>query len=199
MQERSSHRIPESNEMRSPSTGLVTAEELLRLPSGRLRYELINGELRTMSPSGFSHGRIAALLTASLVQFVRSRELGTVCAAETGFRLTVNPDTVLAPDLAFISKQRVNQIDELKGFWPGAPDLAVEVLSPGDSKSEVMEKISQWFSFGTKQVWIVDPKHRTVTVYRSTVDRMTFSGSDDLESQDLFPGLRISLDSIFEV
>lgn len=184
--------------MITTSTAQMTADELLRLPRGRFRYELVNGELRSMSPSGFPHGRIAALLTAALVQFVSDRELGVVCAAETGFRLSMNPDTVLAPDLAFISKQRLNQVGESKGYWPGAPDLAVEVLSPGDSTTAVTEKISQWFRFGTKQVWIVNPKQRTATVFRSIENTETFSESDYLEAQDLLPGFRILLKNIFK-
>ena len=86
---------------------------------------------------------------------------------------------------------------EVEGYWLGPPDLAVEVLSPGDRRGKVNKKISLWLSSGTKQVWTVDPKHRTVTIYRSEVDTTTFSGSDYLESQDLFPGFQLSLERIF--
>ena len=185
--------------MSTTSTALMTAEELMELPRGEFRYELISGELKTMSPSGFPHGQITALLTAALVQLVYEQKLGAVCGAETGFKLTVNPDTVLAPDIAFISRERIEQVGgQPKGYWPGPPDLAVEVTSLGDPSREVIVKTSQWLSFGAKQVWIVDPEHSTVTVYRSESDVTTFSASDYLEAQDLFPGFRISLERIFK-
>ena len=183
--------------MSTTSTALMTAEELLQLPRGEFRAELINGELIKMPLAGIPHGRITMRLGAPLAQFVWDHQLGEVYIADAGFQLTWNPDTVLGPDIAFISQARVDEMGEIKGYWPGPPDLAVEVLSPGDRPGKVNKKISRWFSFGTKQVWIVDPKHSTVTVYRSPSDTTTFSGSDYLEALDLLPEFRISLDRIF--
>ncbi len=183
----------------STSTALMTAEDLLRLPRGQFRYELINGELKTMSPTGHTHGRITVRLTAPLAQFVWENELGEVYGAETGFKLTSNPDTVLAPDIAFISKQRVKDLGETKGYWPGAPDLAVEVLSPGESSAEVKAKVSQWLGFGAKQVWVVSPKLCTVTIYRSLSDTSTFTEQDYLEGTDLLLGFRIALAELFKL
>ncbi|HEX5883042.1 MAG TPA: Uma2 family endonuclease [Pyrinomonadaceae bacterium] len=182
--------------MSTTSTALMTAEDLLRLPRGYYRAELINGELIKMSLPGLPHGRIAMRLSISLGQFVSEHGLGEAYN-QIGFKLTSNPDTVLGPDVCFISKQRLDEIGEVTGYWPGPPDLAVEVLSPGDRPGTVNKKISQWLGFGTKQVWIVDPKHSTVIIYRSALDTTTFSGSDYLEAQDLLPGFRISLDRIF--
>ena len=183
--------------MSTTSTALMTAEELMQLPRGYYRAELINGELITMPVPGLPHGRIALLLGASLLQFVSDHDLGQVYSNDAGFQLTRDPDTVLGADISFISKERLNQVAEVKGYWQGPPDLAVEVLSPGDRPGKVNKKISRWLSFGTKQVWFADEKHRTVTVYRSESDTTTFSGSDYLEAQDLFPGFRLSLDKIF--
>ena len=189
MLERSSQLIP---------TPLMTAEELMRLPTGEgLRYELIDGELISMPASGFPHGRATARLTAALGQFIVDHELGEIFAAESGFKLTSNPDTVLAPDFAFITKQRHEELGEPPGFLPGSPALVVEVLSPDDRPSEVKAKTSLWFTGGAQQVWIVDPKKRIVTIYRSPSDSITFSGSDELEADDMFPGCRLSLDRIF--
>ena len=181
----------------STSTALMTAEELMQLPRGYYRAELINGELIKMPLPKVPHGRTAAHLGAPLMQFVWDHDLGEVFINNTGFQLTWNPDTVLGPDIAFISKERLQEAGEVKGYWQGPPDLAVEVLSPGDRLGKVNRKVSRWFSFGTVQVWIVDPKHSTVTVYRSPSEATTFSGSDHLESPDLLPGFRISLDRIF--
>src|SRR5919206_2667519 len=111
---------------------LMTAEELWRMPDDGQRHELIAGELTTMPPSGFEHGRLTARLTASLSRHVRTHGLGEVLAAETGFLLARDPDLVRAPDVAFVSRERVAAAGEVAGYCPGAPDLAVEVVSPND-------------------------------------------------------------------
>ena len=183
--------------MSTTSTALMTAEELMQLPRDGFRYELINGELEKMPPPGHPHGRIALRLSVLLGRFILDHGLGEAFSTDTGFQLTWNPDTVLAPDLAFVTNERFAEGRNTEGYWPGPPHLAVEVLSPHDRPGKVRKKISQWFGFGVQQVWIVDPKHRTVTIYRSETDTTTFSGSDYLEAQDLFPGFRISLDRIF--
>jgi Uma2 family endonuclease len=182
--------------MSATSTALMTAEELMQLPDDGFRYELINGELKKMPPPGPPHGRIAFRLSSALGPFISEHELGEGFT-EIGFKLTSNPDTVLAPDLAFLTNECFAKGRDREGYWLGAPDLAVEVLSPSDRPGKVKQRISRWFSLGAKQLWIVDPKHSTVSVYRSESDVTTFSGSDYLEAQDLFPGFRISLDKIF--
>jgi|SRR5215218_3860766 len=111
----------------------VTADELLHMPDDGFRYELVQGELRRMAPAGNVHGRVAMNIGISLGNYVKAHDLGTVYAAETGFRLAEDPDTVRAPDVAFVSRPRVEAVGEAEGFWPEAPDLAVEVASPGDS------------------------------------------------------------------
>jgi Uma2 family endonuclease len=145
------------------NTHLMTADELIALPRGRHRYELVKGELLTMSPAGEEHGAVAINLAALLWQFVKDNNLGAVYAAETGFKLESDPDTVLAPDVAFISRDRVGQ--RSKGYRLGAPDIAVEVLSPSDSKKKVERKTAQWLELGAKAVWLVDPESKTVDVH----------------------------------
>ena len=182
--------------MSTTSTALMTAEEFMELPRGEFRHELINGELITMPVPGIPHGRMQARLVVPLSQFVWDNDLGEVFG-EAGFQLTVDPDTVLGPDACFISKQRLQGAGEVRGFWQGPPDLAVEILSPSDRPSMVNRRITSWFGYAVRHLWIVNEKNCTVTSYRSPSDATTLSESDNLEAQDLLPGFTLSLDRIF--
>jgi Uma2 family endonuclease len=181
----------------STRTQLVTAEELLRMPDDGFRYELVCGELRKMPPAGHVHGRLAATLTASLVRVVTANQLGAVYAAETGFILRRNPDTVRAPDVAFIRQQRVQEVGDVAGYWPGAPDLAIEVVSPSDSYAEVEEKVFEWLEAGTLMVLVVNPRRRSVTVYRSLADIIVLTQNDALDGGDVVPGWTMPVKDIF--
>jgi Uma2 family endonuclease len=181
----------------STQVQLMTADELLALPRGEFRYELVNGELKKMSPAGHNHGRVTIRLTLPIARHVVKHNLGEVYAAETGFKLGSNPDTVRAPDIAFIRQQRVDEVGKAKGYWPGAPDLAVEVLSPDDRVLEVEEKVSEWLAAGTGQVWVVSPTLQTVTVYSSATEILVLTENDVLEGGDVLPGFRIEITEIF--
>jgi Uma2 family endonuclease len=104
---------------------------------------------------------------------------------------------VRAPDIAFITRQRVEAVGDTKGYWPGAPDLAVEVLSPDDSVAEVEQNVAEWLDAGSKQVWVVSPKMETVTVSRSTMDIEVLASNGTLKGEDVLPGFQISVAEIF--
>ena len=183
----------------STSTQLMTAEELLKLPSGQYRYELINGELITMSPAGHDHGRISVRLSSPLAQFVWDNELGEVFSSDTGFQLTSDPDTVLAPDISFVSKERVQKVGRSHGYWPGGPDLAIEVLSPEQGATYIKKRVAQWLSFNTKEVWIIDPRRSTVTVHNAHGIVVTLTIDKFLDGREIVPGFRFPVKKLFEL
>jgi Uma2 family endonuclease len=175
----------------------VTANQLLAMPDDGYRYELVKGELVRVAPAGSEHGEVAMDLAGPLHQYVKKHNLGKVYAAETGFKLESNPDTVRAPDIAFVRLERVKRTGRPKGFWPGAPDLAVEVVSPRDTVSEVEEKVAEWLAGGTRMVWVVSLKLRTVTVYRSLTDIVMLTEKDKLDGADVVPGFQMNVAEIF--
>jgi Uma2 family endonuclease len=175
----------------------VTADELLHMPDDGFRYELVRGELRRMNPAGNVHGRVAMSFAWRLAQYVDENRLGTVYAAETGFRLSSDPDTVRAPDVAFVGRGRVEAVGEVEGFWPEAPDLAVEVVSPGDSYTDVEEKVFAWLDAGTKMVVVINPRQRSATVYKSPRDITVLAEADVLAGEDVVPGFELAVREIF--
>ncbi|MGZ8217713.1 Uma2 family endonuclease [Methylomagnum sp.] len=168
--------------------GLITADELWLRPDDGLRHELIRGGLTSMAPAGSQHGIIALRIAASLHVYVEDHGLGVTFGAETGFKIKSNPDTVRAPDVAFVAKERFEAIGPTPKFWPGAPDLAIEVLSPGDTYSEVQDKVVEWLESGTRLVIVADPRRRVVTVYRSLNEIRMLTENDSLEGGEVVPG-----------
>ena len=181
----------------STTTQLMTADELLKLPRGRFRYELVKGELKTMAPAGEEHGVVIMNLAVPLGQHVKANNLGVVFGAETGFKLASNPDTVRAPDIAFITRERIEREGISKGYGVGAPDLAVEVLSPSDRDVDVKTKVAEWLASGARIVWVVSPKRRTVTVHRALKDIKVLAAQDELDGEDVVPGFRYRVAEIF--
>jgi Uma2 family endonuclease len=187
----------ESEAAMSTTTQLMTADELLKLPRGRFRYELVKGELNTMSPAGSEHGAVIVNLTVPLTQYVKAHKLGVIFGAGTGFKLASDPDTVLAPDISFVRRARVPAEGLPQSYSPGAPDLAVEVLSPGDREVKVKAKVAQWLDSGARPVWVVSPKLRNVTIYRSLTDVRVRDENDELDGEDIVPGFRCRVAELF--
>jgi Uma2 family endonuclease len=181
----------------STITKLVTADALLAMPDDGFCYELVKGELIRMPPPGHEHGRVAMRIAVPLYQHVMSNNLGEVYAAETGFLIYQNPDTVRAPDSSFIRRERLEMVDKVEGYWIGAPDLCVEVVSPSDSVGYVEEKVTEWIEAGSRMVWVVSPKLKTVTVYRSLTQIVILTENDVLEGGDVVPGFSLAVVEIF--
>ena len=181
----------------STTSTLVTADELFVMPHDGFRHELVKGELRRMPPAGSEHGAVAVNITIVIAQFVKAHGLGVVFGAETGFKIASEPDTVRAPDLAFIRRERIPEEGLPREFWPGPPDLAVEVISPSDTYTEVEEKVSDWLSAGTRMVLVLNPRTRTVTVYTSHTDVVRLTASDMLNGGEVLPGFTCRVAELF--
>jgi Uma2 family endonuclease len=181
----------------STATHITTADDLLRMPDDGFRYELIEGELRKMSPTGGEHGVLSIEIGYLLSDYVRRHDLGQVFGAETGFRVRRNPDTVLAPDASFIRKERIAVIGIPQEFLPEAPALVVEVVSPGDTAEEVDDTMRRWFAAGVEMGWVIYPRGRTVTVYRSLSDIRILGLNDELNGDPVIPGFRCRVGDLF--
>jgi len=175
----------------------MTAEELIKLPGGSCRYELVKGELLTMPLAGEEHGVLIINVTLPIAQYVRSNDLGIVYGADTGFQIESNPDTVLGPDIAFVSKDRLKETGISRGYRVGAPDLAVEIISPRDSAKRAEQKAQRWLARGALIVWTVDPKTRTVKVYGSTSTMAVLGETDVLTGGTVLPGFKLPVSEIF--
>ncbi|MBX3432604.1 MAG: Uma2 family endonuclease [Pirellulales bacterium] len=180
------------------TVALVTAEELLERYASQQRCELIAGEVVVMSPAGHNHGFVVSNIHIVFGGFVRSRGLGRSFGAETGFVVDRDPDTVRAPDMAFIAKENLPQTLPESAFWPGAPDLAVEVLSPDDRAGDVDKKIRTWLAAGAKLVWVVDPELETVTIYRSPTDVSILARAGRIAGRDSLVGFECNVSEFFD-
>lgn len=172
---------------------LMTADELLRLRlPGDKRTELIRGRLVVRDPGGARHGAVANRLAYRITAHVEARHLGRVYAAETGFKIESDPDTVRAPDVAFIAKSRVPEVEPL-GYPSWSPDLAVEVLGHDDHPAKTLEKVAQWLGAGVRLVWVVDSDRRVARVYRADGTEALLTGADALDGEDVLSDFRCAL------
>jgi Uma2 family endonuclease len=179
----------------SPPTALVTADELLHRYLPDKRVELVRGVLIVREPAGSRHGLVAMNLGVEIGGHARRTGAGRVFAAETGFKLASDPDTVRAPDVAFVTRERV-PVTETTGYAAAAPDLAVEVLSPGERPGEVLAKVADWLTAGTRLVWVVDPERRLARVYRQDGSESIGTADGALDGEDVLPGFSCELASV---
>lgn len=175
---------------------LVTAEELWQMGSRGDNFELVKGELIEMTPPGGIHGDVASELVVLLRSFVKQHQLGKVLT-ETGFRLTSTPDTVRSPDVSFITTTKLPSTGLPDGYVNSAPDLAVEVVSPGDTASEIQNKVQDYLAYGTQVVWVVYPQQRLVVAYYPDGTARTLREADTLSDEAVIPGFSCRVSDIF--
>jgi Uma2 family endonuclease len=173
----------------------MTADELWHASISDKRVELVRGVLQVREPPGYRHGRVTASLAAKLVSHAEAHQLGGVLAGDAGFKLASDPDTVRGPDVAFVRREREPDFAE-RAFPPLAPDLVVEVLSPGDRPGEVLAKVGDWLSGGARLIWVVDPERRLARVYRADGSQAIIAHDGVLEGEDVLPGFSCPLSAI---
>ncbi|MDJ1180317.1 Uma2 family endonuclease [Roseofilum sp. BLCC_M91] len=175
-----------------------TDEEFMALPKDGHRYEIVNGELIDMGNSGALHGNIAIILSSALFAVVNAQKLGIVFDSSTAFKM--KNGNRRSPDISFFAKERLQGMTELpSGFLEGAPDLVVEVLSPGNTVEEMHDKLVDYFDNGTRLAWMIHPSEHYVLVYRSAQepDRLLKS-VDALEGEEVIPGFSLPVAHLFQ-
>jgi Uma2 family endonuclease len=181
----------------STASKITTADELFRMPDDGRRYELREGELLMMSPSGSEHAIVIGEITWRLGHYIHQHRLGSIFGAEAGFLIARNPDTVLAPDVAFARQGQLDVTGIPKAFFPEAPALVVEVVSPSDTVEQVDEKMCRWLAAGVELAWVVHPVGRTITVYRSLDDIRVLTEKDSLSGDDVIQGFECRVGDLF--
>ncbi len=175
---------------------LWTAEMLEQLPDDSFRYEIDEGELIKMSPGNPTHGQVGAKIISRLGLFVEENDLGAVLALDPGFVLSRDPDTLRAPDVAFVLKERLAGLPQT-GFPEIAPDLAIEVISPSETPRHIERKIQQYLDAGTTAVWLFYPYETRAVVRLRSGETRLFAENETIEEPDLLPGFSLRLAEIF--
>lgn len=152
-----------------------------------------------MAPAGSEHGRIAGRIYVRLANHVEQHRLGETYAAETGFRISSSPDTVRAPDAAFVSNASLSNVKPTSGYLPLAPELVVEVVSPNDSYSKVEAKAFEWLSAGTRIVLVADPANTTLAVYENESEIRVLRQGDSFDAGEVCGGWQLSVDDAFKI
>ncbi len=176
---------------------LWTAEDLLDFQNSPWQHELVQGVLYRMPPTGFDHGRIESLFSAFLTIHVTTNQLGQVASGDPGFIIARNPDTVIAPDIAYISHERLKSAISTDRFLTIAPDLVAEIVSPNDRPREVQEKVERWLQFGVQAVVVIDPKSQTLTVHQSLDQKRIYGLDNTIDLNFVVPGFSLPMRQLF--
>jgi Uma2 family endonuclease len=167
----------------------------MALPKDGYKRELLDGEI-VMSPAGSPHGRRIMRFSFVLMGHVYKHKLGEVFDGQTGFRMKSRD--VLSPDISFIANERLKGLHEVpEGFYEGAPDLAIEFLSPGESIKRLKRKLAQYFENGTRLAWVMYSQRRVVAVHRDVEHPREIAESEEVSGEEVVPGFRISVAEIF--
>jgi Uma2 family endonuclease len=176
----------------------LTPEDVLKMPMGRgKRYELVKGELVTMAPAGYRHGKDALRTGAKIQEFVAAHDLGDVVAAETGFILSRDPYILRAADCAFVAAGRIDPTIEVTGYLELAPDFVVEVVSPGDTAVEVQARVDDWLRAGTRVLWVMYSSLKAIVVWRGPDQSTRYGNDDEIDAEPALPGFRCKVSSLF--
>ena len=174
----------------------MTESDLMSLDDDSCRHELVAGVIVAEPFPTHDHDRTFRRVLRLLGDFAESHELGEVFG-ETGYVLARDPDTVRGPDVSFISRERLRGFDGARLF-SGAPDLAVEILSPSNRRGEMHAKVADYLAAGARLVWVVDPKRNSVTTYRTLLAPRRVELGQTLDGEDVLPGFVVPLEAIFE-
>ena len=180
------------------ATKTWTDEAFMALPDDGHHYEIINGELIDMGNSGALHGYVCSLALAALAGYILPKKLGVILDSSTAFKM--KNGNKRSPDIAFFAKERLQGMAVLpSGYLEGAPDLAVEVLSPGNTVEEIEDKLTEYFENGSRLVWVIHPTQHYVLVYRSAQepDRL-LKGKDSLDGEEVIPGFSLAIADLFQ-
>lgn len=173
----------------------ITGEDLFAL--GDIGpAELVKGEIIRMPPTGYVHGRIELKLGKMLDNFVEHHQLGQIMVGEIGIYTQRDPDSVRAADVAYISNERLAQVAS-EGYLDVAPELIVEIISPGDRWANIEDKLDEYFAIGVRLVWLVNPKKREVLVYHAPTDVARFTADDTLSGENVLPGFEAAVADFF--
>jgi Uma2 family endonuclease len=179
------------------TTKRTTAAELAEFSENGFRHELIRGEVQRIPLAGGVHGEIGQELGWRLGAHVAANNLGQLYAAGTGFLLAEDPDTVLAPDIAFIRADRLPPREDQVGYVRVPPDLVVEVVSPNDRASEIAAKVALYLSLGVRAVWVIEPRLQTVTLYEVDRRPRILVADDVLDGGENVPGFQVAVAELF--
>jgi Uma2 family endonuclease len=176
---------------------LITAEDLLEMPDAKY-CELVEGELVEKMPAQDQRGAVAVELIGLLYNYLGRNPVGILTTAEVGYVVRRDPDTVRSPDVGFVSRERIPAAGRPQGFWPFAPDLAIEIVSPSNRYGAILRKVGEYLDAGARMVWVAVPRTRSVTIYTPDLEPVVLHEDDTLDGGAVLPGFSVRVGDLFE-